>query len=136
MSQFSDWIAYINWSVDAAAAAAVVAVFMGWAPKVAAVVAFIWYVIQIKESQTIRNWMHGYKVRRAQRIASKMKAKSIRADAVAAAAILRAEEYRKAMNLLQKSTEKAAVTLIEAKAEAAVVEKHEVDCWPLPEEKK
>lgn len=55
-----------NWTGNVAAAGAIGATLLGWIPSIAAVVALIWYVIQIYESETFKGWRDQ---RRKQKIA-------------------------------------------------------------------
>jgi hypothetical protein len=55
-----------QWVGNAFSIGAIAATFMGWVPGVAALVALIWYSIQIFESATVQRWLAN---RRARRIA-------------------------------------------------------------------
>ena len=45
-------------------AGAIIGTFIGWLPGVAAVVALIWYMIQIYESKSVQNWLRTRRMRR------------------------------------------------------------------------
>jgi hypothetical protein len=49
-------------TVDVISAAAIVGSLMHWLPPLAAVLAVVWYVLQIYESQTVQGWLHHRKV--------------------------------------------------------------------------
>ena len=44
------------WLGNIISAGAILSTILGWAPAIAAVVALVWYVIQISESETVRRW--------------------------------------------------------------------------------
>ena len=45
-----------QWLGSLASLGAIIASYAGWVPSVAALLALIWYIIQIKESDTVRAW--------------------------------------------------------------------------------
>lgn len=57
-------------AADAISAGAIVGVFLGYLPAIAAVAGFLWYCIQIWESRTIQHWWRNRQMkRRAKKIA-------------------------------------------------------------------
>jgi hypothetical protein len=46
----------LSWVGNVASIGAVVSAFVGWLPPAAALVAIIWYMIQIYESDTVQGW--------------------------------------------------------------------------------
>jgi hypothetical protein len=64
---------YVNaWLGNGLSAGAIVATIAGWLPPFAAVVALIWYAIQIWESKTIQNYLYGRRQRQMARLKIKM----------------------------------------------------------------
>jgi hypothetical protein len=45
---------------------------MGWAPGIAALVALIWYLIQIYESATVQRWVANRRIRKIARMKAKV----------------------------------------------------------------
>ena len=56
----------LSWIGNGASVSAIAFSIMGWLPPIAAVIAFIWYCIQIYESNTAQKWLSR---RRAKKIA-------------------------------------------------------------------
>lgn len=56
-----------SWAGNIISAGAIITSFMGWVPGIAAIVALVWYVIQISESQTVQRW---FLARRQRKLAS------------------------------------------------------------------
>ena len=54
----------LAWIGNGASVAAVFSTLIGWLPPVAAVIAFIWYCIQIYESKTIQRHLEARRVRK------------------------------------------------------------------------
>lgn len=52
------------WFGNTISGAAILATLAGWLPTVAAIVALIWYLIQIYESATVQRWLANRKHRR------------------------------------------------------------------------
>lgn len=66
------------WVGNGISAGAILSTFMGWTPSVAAVVALIWYLIQIFESDTMRKW----RARRRLRKLTRLRAEILRLEAL------------------------------------------------------
>ena len=47
---------------------------MGWFPPVAALVAFVWYALQIYESKTVQEWAHNRRTRKIAELRVRMAA--------------------------------------------------------------
>ena len=62
---------FTSWLGHGFSGAAILGTLLGWFPHVAALVAIIWYAIQIYESATVQTWFH---TRRLRRIAKLKKA--------------------------------------------------------------
>jgi len=60
------------WLGNIVSAGAVVSTVLGWAPAIAAIVALIWYLIQIYESETARRWMDGRRHRKIARLKARV----------------------------------------------------------------
>lgn len=56
-----------SWAGNVISAGAIITSFMGWVPGIAAIVALVWYLIQISESQTVQRW---FAARRQRKLAS------------------------------------------------------------------
>ncbi len=67
----------LSWVGNSASAVAIVSTFVGWLPPMAALIALVWYVIQIHESKTIQAW---HRNRRTRKIA-RMKARVLMMEA-------------------------------------------------------
>jgi len=68
---------FATWFGNAISGAAIVGTIAGWLPSIAAIVALVWYLIQIYESATVQRWMA---TRRHRRLA-KLKARVILMEA-------------------------------------------------------
>lgn len=66
MIERSDFIP--TWFGNGVSGAAIVSTFIGWTPSIAAIVALVWYVIQIWESATVQRWIATRRVRRLARM--------------------------------------------------------------------
>lgn len=53
-----------QWVGNVVSVGAIVGTFMGWAPAIAALVALLWYCIQIYESATAQRWLMSRRLRR------------------------------------------------------------------------
>lgn len=62
MQDSSDSI--VSWIGNSASVGTVVSSLLGWLPPAAALIAFVWYLIQIYESKTIRRWLERRRVRK------------------------------------------------------------------------
>jgi hypothetical protein len=60
------------WVANGISAGTVISTFLGWTPSVAAMVALVWYSIQIKESHTFRTWRNSRKHRLVKRLRAKI----------------------------------------------------------------
>ncbi len=58
----------LSWIGNGASAGAVISTMVGWLPPAAAVIAFIWYVIQIYESATVQKWIRNRRTRKIARM--------------------------------------------------------------------
>lgn len=70
-SPVAQHVQVLFWSVDAISAAAIGATFMHILPPIAAVLAVVWYIIQIYESTTVQRFLrlrHRRRVRRHKRL--------------------------------------------------------------------
>lgn len=75
----SDWPIFRG-VIDGFSVTAIVGVFVGALPTIAAVVALVWYLIQIYESKTFQNWYQKRRARRAARVQSLPKVPAITED--------------------------------------------------------
>jgi len=74
MNGGSDWLA---WAGNSASVLTVFGTILGFLPPLAALVAVIWYLIQIAESKTYRDWrMDRQRVKKERKIA-RLKAKQV-----------------------------------------------------------
>ena len=55
---------FTGWFGNLASVGAIVSTFAGWAPPIAATIAFIWYTIQIYESATVQTWLRNRRTRK------------------------------------------------------------------------
>lgn len=53
-----------QWVGNVVSVSAIVTSALGWAPALAALVAMLWYAVQIYESETVRRWLAGRRLRR------------------------------------------------------------------------
>lgn len=100
---------------------AVVGTILGWFPYIAAVAAFLWYVVQLWESRTVQHWwVNRQMVRRLRKIARlKEREKIIAAQLIALQTVRAAQKEAKAL------IEDAAVqaTKLRAETERELLEK-------------
>ncbi len=61
-----------QWVGNIFSASAIIGVFAGWLPAIAALVAAVWYLIQIYESATIQRWVAGRRIRKIARMKAKV----------------------------------------------------------------
>ena len=54
----------ISWTGNLASLAAIIGAFAGWVPVLAALIALVWYTVQIFESRTFQRWRRTRHVRR------------------------------------------------------------------------
>ena len=94
--------------VDAIAAGTILATLLGYLPEIAAILAILWYIIQIWESRTVQHWWRNrVMVRKAKKIARLRAREKVIVAQLAALEMVRAARH-------------AAVELTEtAKVEAA-----------------
>jgi hypothetical protein len=101
-SEVEDGQGIISWIGHSLSGAALVGSIVGWFPGVAAVVALLWYGIQIYESKTYQNWKQGRRLRKL--------------------AVLRIEMARlEALELVAHPVNVGQVQLAQATAESVVV---------------
>lgn len=62
---------HVQWLGNGLSVGAIISTVFGWLPAAGAVVAIIWYLIQIKESDTYRKW----KLRRHMKRVAKLEAR-------------------------------------------------------------
>lgn len=58
-------------TADTLSAGAILASFTGWLPPLAALVAVLWYIIQMWESETVRGWLHRHNIVKRRRSRNK-----------------------------------------------------------------
>lgn len=68
-----------QWLGNGLSAGAIISTFAGWTPSIAAIVALIWYLIQIYESATVQRWLANRRVVKLARL----KARVIMLEAIA-----------------------------------------------------
>ncbi len=56
------------WFGNVASAGVIVSTMLSWLPQIAAIVALIWYIIQIYESPTLQRWFYTRRTRRIARM--------------------------------------------------------------------
>jgi len=61
-----------QWLGSGASAAAIIGAFLGWAPAIAALIAGIWYCVQIYESRTVQRYMAGRRLRKLARLKARV----------------------------------------------------------------
>ena len=115
-----------EWMGHAASAGTVFITILGWAPPIAAMIAVIWYVIQIGESQTFRQWRvnrailkHARQVARAKVTAAEAQARTLVEAAKADAKILLRAAAIGAHELVDVAKEDAATVVAADKIVAA-----------------
>ncbi len=62
----------LSWVGNGASGVAIVSTLAGWLPPAAALIALVWYVIQIYESDTIQKWIRGRRVRKIARMKARV----------------------------------------------------------------
>ena len=65
----------LNKTISIAGTFAVIGTIVGWLPYFAALVAFLWYVIQLWESRTVQYWWNSRQMARRLRKIAKLKAR-------------------------------------------------------------
>ena len=97
----------------------VIGTIVGWLPYIAAFAAFVWYVIQIWESNTIQNWYTArVAVRRARKIAKLKATEKLIAAKLAALQTVRAAQ-REASDLVAAAAVEASA--LKAKTETDMI---------------
>jgi hypothetical protein len=128
----------LSWMGHVASVGAIFTTILGWAPPIAAMIAVIWYLIQISESQTAIQWRanravlnHARKVARAKVAAAEAQAKTL-VDAAKADAksVLRAAATG-AHELVEIAKEDAATVVATDKAIAATLVASKQPSTPL-----
>lgn len=61
-----------QWVGNGFSVLAIVGGFLGWAPAIGALVAAIWYSIQIYESATVQRWVANRRVRKIARLKARV----------------------------------------------------------------
>lgn len=104
----------LAYTIDVAGAIAVLSSLLGWVSPLAALIAVIWYVIQIWESRTIQAWVQKRHERKIIRLAAKLAALQLRSSANAASMELKGAAEAAAQTL--RAEAKAAIgTAVEVK---------------------
>ncbi len=62
----------LYWFGNGASGIAIVTTMVGWLPPMAALIALVWYIIQIYESDTIQKWIRGKRVRKIARMKARV----------------------------------------------------------------
>lgn len=93
-------MSYATASLDFSAAAVILVSILGYLPPIAAVLAIIWYVLQIWESRTIQTYISKRHERTIIRLTAKLAALNLRSDAQAAGVELKAAAKAAATNLV------------------------------------
>lgn len=60
------------WIMNSASAAAIVSTIMGWVPAITAIIALVYYCIQIYESQTVQKYVASRRLQRIARLKAKL----------------------------------------------------------------
>ena len=58
----------ITWTISLASAGTIISTVLGWLPPIAAGAALFWYYIQISESEKVRRWVQGRRIRKLARL--------------------------------------------------------------------
>jgi chromate transport protein ChrA len=58
----------LSWIGNGASGVAIVTTIFGWLPPAAALIAFVWYIIQIYESATVQKWIRSKRIRKIARM--------------------------------------------------------------------
>lgn len=61
-----------NWMTNLVSGGAVAATLLGYVPSLAAIVALLWYFIQISESETVRRWVAARRTRKLARLKARV----------------------------------------------------------------
>lgn len=61
-----------QWIGNGLSVGAIVSTVFGWLPAVGAIVAIVWYVVQIKESDTFKRWSLRRHMKRVARLEAKL----------------------------------------------------------------
>lgn len=61
-----------NWFGNAVSVGAIAGTMAGWLPAVSAIVALIWYMIQIYESKTVQEWIAARRARKIARLKARV----------------------------------------------------------------
>lgn len=62
----------VTWIISTAATTAIFTTLMGFVPTVAAIVALVWYIIQIYECDTVKRWRAARRVRKLARLKARV----------------------------------------------------------------
>ncbi len=62
----------LSWFGNGASLGAVGLALIGWLPPIAAVIAVIWYMIQIYESNTVQGWIRSRRTRKLARMKARV----------------------------------------------------------------
>jgi hypothetical protein len=61
-----------QWVGNVVSVSAIITSALGWAPALAALVAMVWYAVQIYESETVRRWRAGRTIRKLARMKARV----------------------------------------------------------------
>lgn len=61
-----------QWLGNGLSIGAIASTLVGWTPAIAAIVALIWYIIQIYESATVQRWLANRRVRKLARLKARV----------------------------------------------------------------
>ncbi len=62
----------LSWFGNGASGVAIVSTMFGWLPPAAALIAIVWYLIQIYESVTVQKWLAGKRARKIARLKARV----------------------------------------------------------------
>ncbi len=119
----SDPVQHVHTAANALAGIAVVATIVGWLPAIAAVLGIIWYVIQIIESKTVRDWRTARRMRRHDRKLARLLAKAKVVGASIKAMTIVAQAEAVAADKIATAEGKAADKIADAETKAAEISK-------------
>lgn len=54
----------LSWFGNGASGLAIITTMFGWLPPAAALIAIVWYIIQIYESDTVQSWLRNRRTRK------------------------------------------------------------------------
>jgi hypothetical protein len=91
----------VGYTLDAAGLLAILGALLGWISPIAALIAILWYSIQIWESRTVQTWVQKRHERRLVRLAAKLAALQLRTAASAASMELKGAAQAAAQTLRQ-----------------------------------